>query len=111
MEELEVAIELLQEVAASTTVTSDYVIPSGKTLYVLRYQTSCPLVADLSILVKAVHDPGGANTPILAEYGSTTVSLKKLFVGDGVKPVRISLINNSDLPAWIGVHWSGVTVG
>src|SRR3990172_6126356 len=81
-----------QVVNGNTTVNSDHIIPNGKTLYISEFGGNA--VQKDNVMVKIIFDPSGSNETLVSTTGDTVQNSNRSFLGDGVKIMRISLINN-----------------
>lgn len=105
-DQLDVDQRFYKEVAASTTLTQDFIVPNGAVLALSEIGgTASPAAVDTHFEI--VWDPAGANTILLATYANSVQSSLLQFTGDGVKVMRIKLVNTDLHSKFLGGYFVG----
>jgi len=95
-------------VAANAQAFQDYVIPNGKVLVFKEMLINTPTpYAETGVVV---FDPSGANVIIMSCSGNSQGSTSTELLGDGVKVVRMTLINTAPLDQYMGAQFRGSLV-
>lgn len=90
-------------VAATSESTSDYVIPNGKTLALDEFGAS----PATDCIVEIIWDATGTPDVLLSTASEASQHTFRELAGNGVKVLRVKLINNSAVSKTIG----GYTIG
>lgn len=102
----DISIKKYLSVSDSSTENYDYVIPNGKRLIIDEAGgNSSP--SEINIHFEIIWDPSGTNELILSSYGDTTQKRNDEYVGDGIKFIRIKLINTSNTSRYMGAYLLG----
>lgn len=97
---------IYKNVAASSTVTLDYVVPDGEILSIDVIGLNSSAAPDTSTCL--VWDALGTPEIVLSSYGDVLQpNLNLEFLGDGVKVLRIVLANDLTEPTYMGGYWQG----
>lgn len=80
-------------VPASESLGYDYVVPDGKILYLETLGANSASGTNTSVQV--IWDPDGENDILMVDYNSIVQQTSVQLLGDGVKVLRILLINNN----------------
>lgn len=94
-----------QNVSASSTVTSDYIIPNGSFVEIQEMGGSGETTSNISFEI--IWDPSGANQLLLSANVATSQRSESRFTGNGSKVLRIKLINNNVTSKNIGAYYLG----
>jgi len=103
----DVSERFYKEVAASTTETSDYIPSDGEKLFIVNAGLSSSSAPET--VVHICWDPGGDDEVIISSYGEAyhrELNVNK--TGDGIKIMRISLVNDLTEPSFLGGFWQAV---
>jgi hypothetical protein len=87
------SISAVKNVGATSTDWTDYVVPAGKTIRVIRCRGAATHQGNTS--VAAVWDRGGAPELLFLTYGDGDWPMTREFTGDGAKKISIRLKNAS----------------
>lgn len=90
-------------VPATTNEQSDYVVPSGKTFSLEEIGAS----PSTNCEVRIIWDVDGTPDLLLATIRESVQKTFKELVGDGVKKLRIQLINNDSITRSLGGYALG----
>lgn len=91
-------------VAAYSTESQDYVIPDGKQFVIGTCYGEAANSPETEVAV--IYDPLGVNQVVFATHGSSTNSFVKFpVIGDGIKMIRILLINSGLTQIRLGGGW------
>jgi hypothetical protein len=107
-EYFEINERLYKSVANGVAETKDYIIPSGKTLRIIRMGANSSSTDKTNACI--VWDPGGASQEIhLSTYSDVIVENVGIEItGDGVKVLRINLTNDCTSNYYLGAWYQGV---
>jgi len=95
-----------QLVPANSQVNVDYVVPNGQALEVGSMVFNTPSVnAETAIIC---WDPAGANTILMTCSGNAEGAYAGSFAGNGVKVMRITLINTASVDQYMGAYLTGL---
>jgi hypothetical protein len=97
-----------EEVPATSTVTHDYVVADGATLYLFEIGGNARGTNNSN--VEVIWDPDGENRVLMATYGDSRVPSEEALLGDGVKKVRIQITNNTAVALAMGGWFAGVEI-
>jgi len=97
---------LYQEVAASTTVTQDYVVPNGSVMTLMEIGGSASPPA-LDTHIEIIWDPAGTNKLLIATYSDAVQMTLQQFTGNGTKVMRIKLVNTDLTAKFLGAYFVG----
>ena len=95
---------LYKNVAASSSESLDYIPIDGDTIVIDVLGANSSAAPDTNACI--VWDPDGTPEILLSSYGDvvqTNLAIERL--GDGVKKIRIHLVNDLTEPAYIGGFW------
>jgi hypothetical protein len=92
-----------QLVAANESVVEDLVVPAGSVLVLSEIGAN----AEMSCVAVVTWDPEGANQIVLSCSRDTVQSTEMAFEGDGIKKMRIELINRTAEPKYVGAYFIG----
>ena len=95
-----------QLVPANSTVNIDYVVPDGQALEVQNMVLNTPTVNGETAII--CWDPAGANTILMSCSGNSAGSYQGSFAGNGVKVMRITLINTASIDQYMGAYFTGL---
>lgn len=96
---------LYKNIPASSTDQLDYVIPNGNTLYLRELSGDANYSGKTR--VEIVFDPLGTPEILFSTNGSNTQRTFVSFLGDGIKIVRIKLINDELFSSTLGGFFWG----
>jgi len=93
-------------VPASTVLTDDYVPADGEKIYLVNAGASGSSAPQTTACI--IWDADGEPQYLISTYGETNQSnLNIHLLGDGVKILRIKLINDLTESAYVGAFWQG----
>ena len=93
-----------RHVAASTTETSDYIPADGENVYVVNAGVSSSTAP--ATVAHVCWDADGTPEIVISSYGEANhTEINKTYVGDGVKVMRVSLVNDLTEPSYLGAYW------
>lgn len=94
-------------VAANTQEDSDYIISNGKTIELVNMGISSSAVPDTAAFIS--FDPDGTIEYLISSYGEIVHKQVQItLTGDGVKVIRMSLVNDLSEPTYMGAFFQGV---
>ena len=91
-------------VDATSELSSDYIIPSGK--YLTLYELGAS-PAEFNSCVKITFDEAGTPDILLSATRESNQNTIKQFLGDGVKKLTIRLINTDTIAKVFGGYYLG----
>ena len=95
-----------RQVSASTTETSDYIPADGEKVFLVNAGVSSSSAPQT--VVHICWDAGGTPQILISSYGEANHhGINETFIGDGIKILRISLINDLTEPSFLGAFWEG----
>ena len=97
--------QLFMDVEGLTEETSDLVVPDGETWDIRHFSGSAAYLEDTTVCI--VWDPAGTPQILDCTHGDKSGPVSFQAVGDGVKVIRISLQNDSNIPRVLGAAWEG----
>ena len=86
-------------------VVSDTVVPDGETWEVQGFSGHAAYVDETTVCL--IWDPDGADEIIACTHGDAVIELEDQVLGNGVKVLRIALINDTADPRIMGGSWEG----
>ncbi len=95
-----------KQVAGSTTETEDYIPASGEKIFIVNLGCSSSSTPDTVTCI--VWDADGTPEILMSSYNEArhdNVNIE--IVGDGIKVLRICLINDLTEPTYMGGFWEG----
>jgi len=95
-----------QLVPANSQVNVDYVIPNGQALEIQKMVLNTPAVNGETAVI--CWDPTGAADILMSCSGNSEGSYQGSFAGDGVKVMRITLINTASIDQYMGAYFTGL---
>lgn len=97
-------------ITGNTTATYDYVIPNGAVVTLTDLGANSPTNPTALPHADIIWDPAGANQLIYSTYSAGFRFSNAQFTGDGVKVIRIQLVNTLLVTANFGAYYRG-TIG
>lgn len=107
MSKFDVNKRFYKNVAASTSEALDYIPDDGERLLLVNIGVSSSSVPDSVVCL--LWDPAGDNDVIISGHSEVVqrdVDLELL--GDGIKILRICLVNDLTEPTYMGAFWQGI---
>lgn len=85
--------------------TSDTLVPNGETWQIRRFLGSAAYLPDA--VVSIIWDPDGTPEILDLTHGDKDADVGVDITGDGIKVLRISLLNDTNTTQILGAHWEG----
>lgn len=104
---------LLMSVNGNSTATKDKVIPAGKTVTITNFSSvlASTDTGNQDVYSKLIWDPAGVNQAVaLGREVSVGIPLNQSFVGNGIKAIRIAVINGTTASLELDVRYNGFMV-
>lgn len=93
-----------KHVAASSTETLEYVPADGEKMFLVNAGVSSSSAPQTVVHID--WDPDGSPEVIISSYGEANHSnINRTYIGDGVKKMRINLVNDLAEPSFLGAFW------